>query len=281
LPLRTTFALAHEVGLDGVELVLGPEVLLRGTAYVRHLSCAYQLPVLSVHPPIVPYPGMGHPQHVVQRLIPLARGVDCSLVVLHTPKVKSTQDAQWVEFVEALSAQSTWPAVRVSVENSGLHRPSDADFVLHDVHRLRTFVEHYDLPVTFDTAHAGTTMIPLLESFAVLNGRVVNIHFSDLVRRHVFLDWKPLHTLVLHHQMPGQGVLPLEALLYTLLDSGYAGNLTLELSPVAVRAWSLTQVRNNLSQAMDYVRNVESEWRQARVSMTKNRDTENTDSRPV
>ena len=47
LPLRMSFALAQELGLDSVEVVLGPETAIRGPAYVRALSQGYDLPVSS------------------------------------------------------------------------------------------------------------------------------------------------------------------------------------------------------------------------------------------
>lgn len=257
LPLQTSFALAREAGFDGVELVHGPEVILRGVAYVRRLSREYELPVLSVHPPIVPYPGMYNARRTLSRLVALAEAVECDLVVLHTPKTASMQDARWTGFVDAVLGHRSNPRVRVSLENSGIFYPSDAHYVLHDIRRLGAFAERYDLPVTFDTAHAGTSHYPLLEAFACLNGRVVNVHFSDLVRRPIFPNWRPLYTFFLHHQMPGEGILPLSEFVSMLLDIGYSGALTLEISPTAIRAWNLALVRASLAQAVQFVRRLQ------------------------
>lgn len=256
LPLRTAFSVAREAGFDGVELVESAELFLLGAAHARRLSQAYGLPVLSVHPPIVPYPGMDDARPTVRRLVSLAKGVDCSLVVLHTPKTASTSSPAWRFFLQALQ-EHTHPTIRVALETSGFFRPGDERFVLHDVRRLQSFAESHDLPVTFDTAHTGTTPYPILEAFALFNGRVANVHLSDLARRHLFPNWRPLHTLILHHQMPGAGVLPLEEFLRMLLRTGYAGSLTLELSPTALQAWSLAKARANLARAVRFVRDVE------------------------
>lgn len=256
MPLRTIFWLAREAGLDGVELVEGLEVALRGPGYVLRLSREFGLPVLSVHPPVLPYPGMGDARRTLPRLVSLAQGVQCNLVVLHTPKTASTQDPEWITFVQALHAHSN-PEVRVSLENAGFFRPTDGRFLLHNVHALGAFVRLHDLPVTFDTAHAGTTPWPLLESLAVFNGRVVNVHLSDLVQRRIFPDWRLLHTLLLHHQMPGKGVLPLADLVRVLVRSCYSGPLTLEISPIALRAWNVARVRSGLAEAVRFVRELE------------------------
>jgi len=259
LPLRTTFALAHEVGFEGVELVLGPEVILRGAAYVRQLSQQYSLPVLSVHPPIVPYPGQHKAARILPRLVSLAEQVDCHLVVLHTPKVTTPEKAQWTEFVGALLRQRerSNPGVQISLENSGIFWESDALYILHDMHRLRNFADRYDLPLTFDTAHAGTSAYELLEAYALLVGRIVNVHFSDLVHRRIFPDWPPLYNFFKHHQMPGEGILPLTKFVHALLTTGYTGIFTLEISPTAVQAWNLSQVRERLAKAIGFVRQLE------------------------
>ncbi len=257
LPLRTTFSLAHEAGFQGVELVLGAEVIMRGADYVRRLGQEYSLQVLSVHPPIVPYPGRRRVGRILRRLLSLAEQVGCDLVVLHTPKTTTPEAIPWIEFQKRMSQLRSDGGTQVSLENGAIFRQSDADYVLHDVRRLRAFADRYDLPLTFDTSHAGTTAYGLLDAYAICAERVVNVHFSDLVQRRVFPDWPMLHTFFLHHQMPGDGALPLAEFMRRLLQSGYSGILTLELSPAAVRAWSLAGTREVLSQVVECVRQLE------------------------
>ena len=259
VPLRTTLSLARQVGFDGVELVLGPEAILRGPGYVRGLSREYNLPVLSLHPPIAPFPGMRDATRTVPWLVDFARRVECGLIVLHTPKTTSTNEPVWTRFVEAIVLQRSDPDVRVSLENGGFFRPSDGRFLLHDIRRLCEFAERYDLPLTLDTAHAGTSGYDLLEVLALYGRRVANVHFSDLARRRVFPDWPPLYTFFLHHQMPGEGELPLREFLSALLCTGYSGILTLELSPTAVGAWHLGRARQALNSAVCSLRSLELE----------------------
>jgi len=257
LPLHTTFSLARDSGFAGIELVESLETFLRGGAYVRRLSQKYALPVFSVHPPIVSYPGHRRAGRVLPRLIALAQQVDCPLVVLHTPKTTATETTAWSEFVRAVQNRHAYGQVQVSLENGGLYRDSDADFLLHDLHRLRAFADHHDLLLTLDTAHAGTAGYDLWEAYDLLDGRLANVHYSDWVQRPLFLKWQPLYTLFRHHQMPGQGGLPLEGFLRTLLARGYSGVLTLEVSPLALRAWRPSRVRERLAEMVSSIRPVE------------------------
>ncbi len=253
-PLDTTFRLVRQAGFDGVELVLGPEVIVRGAGHVRRLSRKYALPVLSVHPPIVPYPGQGHPARLLPQLIPLAEQVDCDLIVLHTPKTESVDDPRWQEFVAAVLRERAGTGIRVSLENGGIFRDGDKRYVLHDSHRLRAFADRHDLPLTFDTSHAGTGDRDLIESYEAVCGRVVNVHLSDLAHHPLFPDWPPLYTFFRHHQLPGEGILPLAEFVRVLVASDYSGPLTLEVSPVALKAWSPSRVREGLAKVIASVR---------------------------
>jgi sugar phosphate isomerase/epimerase len=253
-PLRTTFRLVSEAGFDGVELVLGPEVVLRGASYVRRLSQQHGLPVLSIHPPIIRYPGQGHPARLLPRLIALAEQVNCDLIVLHTPKTESMEDARWQQFLAVVLRERAGTDVRVSLENGGIFRSGDQRYLLHDLRRLRVFADHHNLPITFDASHAGTSDHELVEAYATVNGRVVNVHLSDLARQPLFPDWPPLYTFFRHHQLPGDGVLPLAEFMRVLVVSGYSGPVTLEVSPVALKAWSPSRVREGLAKAIASMR---------------------------
>jgi sugar phosphate isomerase/epimerase len=269
LPLRTVFSLAHEAGFVGVELVYSPEVAQRDAMSIRRLSQEYSLPVLSVHPSVVPYPGCNRVAHILPRLVSLAERLDCPLVVLHTPKVTTLEEPRGKEFVEVLLRERErcsspriergveYRGLQIAVENAGFYRPSDARFILHNVFQLRDLADRYNLPLTFDTSHAGTSPYGVLGAYEILRRRVVNVHFSDLRPRRIRPDWRPLYTVLSHHQMPGEGVLPLAAFVRALLADGYAGIFTLEVSPTAIRVWNLAKTRQLLVQAIEFVRQLE------------------------
>lgn len=256
LPVRNVFRLANQCGFDGVELVRTPTIALLWPDYLLHLSAEYSLPILSVHPSVIPYPGYDRASKVLPRLVDLAGQVASPLVVIHTPKVREPDHPLAVEFVQALQREKERgrPNAVVTVENAGLYGPEDRGYWLHNVHRLREFADRYDLACTFDTSHAGTSPEGVMSSYAMLRDRVVNIHLSDLLPRRLTPDWRPLQTLLVHHQMPGEGTLPLRAFLHRLTTDGYSGTLTLEPSPLALRAYSLPRVSERLRQAVAFVR---------------------------
>jgi len=190
-------------------------------------------------------------------LIALAQEVDCPLVVLHTPKTSSTDTPVWAEFVHAVQDPRVHGPVRLSLENGGLFRATDAQFVLHDLPKLRAFADRYDLLLTFDTAHAGTAGYDLQEAYGLLDSRLANVHYSDLVQSPLFPNWPPLYTLFRHHQVPGQGMLPLADFVRTLLAQGYAGVLTLEVSPTALRAWRPSRAGQRMASLVVAIRRME------------------------
>lgn len=259
LPLHHVFRVAQEAGFDGVELVYTPISAQLDAKRILQLSRLYRLSILSVHPSVIPYPGYDRAARILPPLVDLAQRVGCPLVVVHTPKVESLNEPGGKDFVEVVIRETarSKPNVRVTVENAGFYRPADARFWLHDVRNLHTLADQHDLLLTFDTSHAGTSPFGVQESFSLLRDRVVNVHFSDLIPRRLKPDWRPLHTMLSHHQMPGEGILPLTRFVRTLLADGYIGPLTFELSPTAVRAWSIAQTRKRFRQAIEFVRQLE------------------------
>lgn len=258
LPLRDSFAIARDLGMQGVELVLGPEVALRGAGPVCNLSARYGIPVLSVHPPIVPYPGEEQPSRILPRLAALATAVGAKVLVLHTPKTASEDNPRWIEFeADMRTAGERWPDLVISLENSGFFRATDRQYLLHDAHRLQAFADTYDLALTLDTAHAGTSSCDLFEMYDLFKSRLVNVHLSDLITAPMFPNWHPLHTFFRHHQMPGRGVLPLQQFVRLLVQADADVAVTFEISPTAVAAWSASNARRYLERAVAYVRQAE------------------------
>lgn len=256
LPVKYLLRLAHQCGFDGVELVRTPIIAAMRPDRLRDLSAEYRLPILSVHPSVIPYPGYDRASKVLPALVDLANQVASPLVVIHTPKVHRLDHPLAVEFVEVLKREKLRgrPNVTVTVENAGLYGPGDTRYWLHDVAHLRELADQCELALTFDTSHAGTSPEGLMSAYAVLRDRVVNIHLSDLLPRRLPLDWRPLRTLLVQHQMPGEGTLPLPAFLRRLTTDGYSGILTLEPSPLALRAYDFAHLAERLTRAVAFVR---------------------------
>jgi sugar phosphate isomerase/epimerase len=109
--------------------------------------------------------------------------------------------------------------------------------------------------MTLDTAHVGTWELDLLESLDFFDGRLANVHLSDLKAvPHWVLAQPRLHSYLRQHQFPGTGVLPLRECLQELAARGYDGPITFELSPLAIDAWLPWRVERRLRKAVQFVR---------------------------
>jgi sugar phosphate isomerase/epimerase len=120
---------------------------------------------------------------------------------------------------------------------------------------LREFVEKHDTAMTLDTAHIGTFDLDLLASLEFFDGRVANVHLSDLRDvPHWLMSQPRLHSYYRQHQFPGSGTLPLRRLLQELKMRGFDGTITYELSPLAVDALTPWRVEKKLKEAVAFVR---------------------------
>ena len=256
LSLRTTFSLAKDLGLDGVELAIGPECAMRGPREVRVMARRHGVRILSLHPPILPLPGWIRLTEVVAALARWAGELGVAVVTLHTPKTESLASESGQRYalaVEQLACELRRIGSTLALENRARFSSKEAVQCLDAPDDLLRFARAHGTGVTFDTAHAGTLFGDILPAYHVLSADIVNIHFSDLVSGRSFLGQHWSDTVLRHHQIPGRGVLPLAVLIQGLCQQKYAGLLTLECSPVALRSWSSCQRRIRLAEGLDFI----------------------------
>jgi sugar phosphate isomerase/epimerase len=260
-PLRKTFELAKAAGFDGVELVVGPEVEWRGGQYIKRLSQEYGLPVLTVHPPLFAIPGWSKSQITIEpyldKLSGIAREVGAPVIVLHMPRTRRIDDRIGRGFVsKLLSARARLDGTgpRLALENSPKFRDRDAGYALRSLPDLRGFADMHDFPMTLDTAHIGTWNMDLIHALGYFDGRLANVHFSDLREVPGWVMKLPqLHSYLRQHQMPGSGFLPLKEFLRELDLRGYQGPITYELSPLALQFWSFRRAGGKLRECVGFV----------------------------
>jgi len=250
-PLRYTFRLAKELGFSGMELAMGPEVRWRGGRYVRELSQEYDLPVYGLHPPMFSGPQGLNLGEILPKMVHLGREMGCRMLVIHAPRVTSLEGGGSQNLEAILGARRE--DLLLSLENRALFGEEDRGYLLGDLHELRDFAQKHDLYLTLDTAHAGTFGYDLIEAYEILKPRLANIHLSDLRHKKPILGWSYLQTFFQHHQMPGDGYLPLGTLLHRLKEDGYGGPIILEVSPFALQAWWPGKARRNLKKCLALV----------------------------
>jgi sugar phosphate isomerase/epimerase len=261
LPLATTFALARDAGLAGVELVIGPELLLRGSGYVRALAEQHGLRLLTVHPPVLPLPGWRRLSQVAEKLAWWTLALGAPLAVLHSPRTASLASAKGCHYVAAVAACHQALArggALLTIENRARFSPQEPPGALDDPQALGDFVAAQQMAVTLDTAHAAGMGLDPRVAFQRLGSAVRNIHLSDVRARSFFSGrlFRGVYgaSIFQQHQLPGTGTIPLAEFLGSLGRAGYCGVLTLELSPLALRAWSLGNIRRCLAQSVAFCR---------------------------
>ncbi len=256
-PLSAVFALAGDLEMDGVELVIGPGCLLRGPDYVGGLSRRYGVPILSLHPPIITLPGWQSLAASLSGLARWATALAIPLVTVHTPgtaSLHSEKGQRYLAEVAGLAAALAAGGSQLAVENRASFFRAEPAQCLDDTQSLLAFARSLGAGVTFDTAHAGTLYPDIVAAYGSLAPAVRNIHFSDLFTRSRMPDGYFTSTIWKHHQLPGEGSLPLADLIHRLSQEGYDGLLTLECSPTALRAWSRGSAHRRLTQALAFLR---------------------------
>lgn len=254
-PLRTAFRLAREAGFEGVELAVGPEVVWRGGTRVRRLADECGVAIFSLHPPLFSMPGWGKYGTAMQKLIALAEQLGTPLIVVHPPNADEWTRPQSQAFLKALDLGQRALAgtpIRLALENPAPYARWQR--LLAEPAALRAFAQAHDLPLVLDTAHAGALGHPLDQAYRHYDGRLVNVHLSDVAHTSPVPDVLGLHTQFSRHQIPGQGRLPLGDFVRRLVSDGYQGLVTLELSPVALRIWWPPAVREHLRQVVAWLR---------------------------
>jgi sugar phosphate isomerase/epimerase len=255
--LRRTWRLASSAGFDAVELVVDPEVLVRGPAWVRDTAGRSGLAIASVHPFLYALPGYLGAMSSPPRLVRLAAELGAGVVTVHPAITRQMGGPEWQVWCRSMDearrlAQDA--GVVLSVENPPVFTAADRGKALARMADLVDFCMSEGLVVTYDTSHAWSAGDDVLEACRMTSQRLANVHLSDVRLPPARLDRPLLDSFFKHHQVPGEGILPLEAVMALLVGARYSGPLTLELSPFAIGWPRPAAVRNRLAGAVDWVR---------------------------
>jgi sugar phosphate isomerase/epimerase len=261
LPLSRFFSLASDLDIAGVELVIGPECILRGAQSVSALAARHGIRLLSLHPPLLPLPGWTSLVPLAGKLAEWAAALDIPLVTLHTPRLPSLSGEsgqRYLELAGGLARRLQAGGSQLALENRARYSHSTRGECLDRPGDLLALAQEWRAGVTFDTAHAGTMSSDILAVYETLSPAVVNIHFSDLVLPGPWPSSIWLETVLRHHQIPGAGALPLRQLANRLAADRYSGLVTLELSPLALGLLNPKRARLRLSNSVEFLRGARS-----------------------
>jgi sugar phosphate isomerase/epimerase len=177
---------------------------------------------------------------------------------MHTPRSKTLQTGEGLAFrrtIEKWQPLLEGTGLRLALENKAIRTEDDRTYVLTPLEHLRAFADRYQLDLVLDTVHAATAGEDLFEARNLFDSRLANVHLSDLGGSVPLGSLPFLRKGIGQHQFPGTGDLPLVQFLHSLATDGYAGPITLEVNPFAVRFWWPPAARRYLHRAVDWLSN--------------------------
>jgi sugar phosphate isomerase/epimerase len=258
--LERVFGLARRVGFDGIEVIIDSRWDTRQAEYLRLVSSAQGLPVVSLHAPLMPgIQGWEEdPLTSLQRTVELARALEVGIVVAHLP-----MRWHWLSVQSSLFKSRRfrmplfWPqgrgyarwlqqnreqlcgngnGVQVLLENMPAHRLFGVRFNLYALNDTRALSGFGG--VVLDTTHLGTWGSDVLAVYEQLKPRIKHVHLSDYDGR--------------EHRSPGTGHLPLAQLLERMASDGYKGCIVVESGPEHLAAGQDVEVERSLGQALAF-----------------------------
>lgn len=235
----TAFATALRLGYDAIEVMVWTDPVTREAGALRALSELHGIPIVSVHAPtlLLTQRVWGpDPWEKIDRSIDLALEVGAPTVVLHPPFRWQREYA--AEFVDGVATREHDSGVRLAVENMYPWRTARREMIAYLPHwdPVEQPFDH----VTLDLSHTATAGSDALLMARELGPRLAHLHLADGLG--TFLD---------EHLVPGRGGQPCAEVLELLADSGWSGDVVVEVSTRRVDA---EQRELDLAEALAFAR---------------------------
>ena len=216
--VRAGFALARELGYDGVELMVWSERLSQDVAAVGRLAEASGVPVLAVHAPclaVTQRVWTADPVERLRRAVVAAGDLGARTVVVHPPfrwqrryatvfddEVRRAEEHTGV----AVAVENMFPIVRRGVRAV----PYSPGFDPTDV-GYRNY--------TLDLSHTAVAGVDALALLGRMAGGLAHVHLADG-------SGAPRD----EHLVPGRGTQPCAQVCELLASSGFDGTVVLEIN---------------------------------------------------
>lgn len=222
MPIRKAFAVASELGFDGVELIINQDFQrINSRKLIEELQ--QECRILSIHAPFMPLDGWGSPIDALKLCVKLADETGIPLVNFHPPSWMGFEIGfwRWLYKIRDFQKEIGTENVIVTIENMPwVGKFKINPHILSVTGQMIDFIKEHNLYMTFDCTHMGSGKANFINDFylAYNSGRIRNIHFSDYGHGR-------------EHLIPGHGMLPLTRFLNHLRNTDYSDTVTLELSP--------------------------------------------------
>jgi len=212
------FRRAAELGYDGVEVFVTADPATQSADPIDELRQTYQLPVLSVHAPVVLMTNRiwsTDPLVKLGRTVDLAEQLDARVVVTHPPFV--WQRMGGADFSTAIGDLQDRTDVRIAVENMFPARVRGQE--------ASVYRPHWDPLVgaghrwyTLDLSHTATAGVDALAMLQRMGDRLAHLHLAD-----------GTGSAMDEHLVPGRGTQPCADVLERLAAQRYSGAIVVEI----------------------------------------------------
>jgi len=238
------FALAAELGYDGIELMVWNDPVSQDPAAVRRLIDRYGVPVLAVHAPcLLVTQRVWDPNPVIRlrRAAVAAEALGAGTVVVHPP---FRWQRRYVRaFADEVAHAEERSGVAIAVENMFPVRRSGITATPYAPDHDPTSAGHprYTLDLSH-TAAAGMDALELMDRMGVgPDGGLTHVHLTD-----------GSGSTRDEHLVPGRGSQPCAEVCEQLVQRGFAGTVVVEISTKRVR--TRAERSELLTESLDFAR---------------------------
>jgi len=234
------FELAASLGYDGVEVMVGIDPVAADLDAVEKLRDYHAVPVSAIHAPclLVTQTTWGDdPWEKLARSAELAHRVDADTVVVHPPfRWQGSYASGFEAGIRRLNADT---GIRFCVENMYPWRTP--------VRNFKAYLPGWDPSdldyewLTLDLSHASTAQMNSLELARSWGPRLRHVHLTD-----------GSGSMIDEHLLPGYGDQQADLVLKHLVDSGFEGNVVVEVNTRSIGSRGARE--RALGEALEFAR---------------------------
>ena len=239
LSVHDAFAVAHDLGYDGVEIMVTNSQISQNPDTLRMLSERYDQPVMAIHAPtlLLTQQVWGKAWTKIELSAAMAAELGAGTVVAHPPFRWQTGYAE--NFAEGVRTISEQYGVTIAVENMYPWRVRGREAKAYLPH-WNPVPEPYD-HVTWDFSHAAIAGMDSFEEIRRLGSRLSHVHLTDGTPNG--RD---------EHLIPGDGTQRCAEALAHLGRTGFKGVVAIEVS--TRRAKGAGEREEQLEQTLKFAR---------------------------
>jgi len=220
LAAEDAFRLARQAGFDCIEVMVTQHRETQDAGALLALSARYELPIASIHAPVLPLAQFvwgGGPRGKLIGAAELAIAVGASVVVAHPPFIWEPRYAR--DFTTIVREIEHDYGLTVAVENMFPLSLGPAKIDVHSPSPDATLIDCASL--TLDFSHAAVAGRDALELAIAMGKRLRHVHLCDgTVGEGRLID---------EHLVPGHGSQPVAEVIRYLSAGGWNGSLIAEV----------------------------------------------------